>query len=224
MIKILFIFMLFAQIKSISPDNKLDIEIITKNRETYNILTKDEPISFTVEGPTYLRIYTRIPWSKGTKGSQIYKVILQENEIDERIITSESEISKVTKDKNGNPLSKWRSFYIEVPDGLNKYKITYWSSPGDTILLKFAYETPKQWRDIPATNYRTIIEAIEEEKVVKYYELKKDEELALVITGGAKLKVISSLTGVTTKSAFLRAFFRSAVFSIINFSPLILFS
>lgn len=193
MIKLLLILFVFSQIKEIKPDKKWEIEIVTKKRQTYNLLTKDEPITFTVEGPTYLKVYTRIPWSVDTKGSQIYKVILQENDMDERIITLESEVSNVTKDKKGRPLSKWRSFYIEVGEGLSNYKIIHWSSPNDTILLKFAYESPKKWVDISATDYNTIIESIEEEKIVKYYELNKDEQLTLGISGPTKLKVISRL-------------------------------
>lgn len=181
------------QIKEISPNNKWEIEIVTRKKENYNLLVKNDPIHITVQGPTYIRVYTRIPWLGETKGSQIYKVILVENGLDEKIITLESEKSKVTKDKNGRPLSKWRSFYIEVPEGLNKYKLLNWSSPNDTILLKFTYESPKKWKDIPATDYSAIIETVEKEKIVKYYELKKNEQVTLRIKGSLKLKVSSRL-------------------------------
>jgi hypothetical protein len=183
----------FSQIKEINPNKTWEIEIVTKKTEKYYLLTKNEPISIGVEGPTYLKVYTRIPWLGDIKGRQIYKIILQENDMDERIITLESEKSNVTKDKKGRSLSKWRSFYIEVPEGMNKYKIINWSSPNDTILLKFKYESPKKWADIPASDYNTIIESIEEEKIVKYYELKKNEQLTLGINGPARLKVISRL-------------------------------
>ncbi|TET61906.1 MAG: hypothetical protein E3J47_04425 [Candidatus Stahlbacteria bacterium] len=193
MIKLLLILCVFSQIKEINPNKTWEIEIVTKKTEKYYLLTKNEPISIGVEGPTYLKVYTRIPWFGDIKGRQIYKIILQENDMDERIITLESEKSNVTKNKKGRPLSKWRSFYIEVPEGMNKYKIINWSSPNDTILLKFKYESPKKWADIPASDYNTIIESIEEEKIVKYYELKKNEQLTLGINGPARLKVISRL-------------------------------
>jgi hypothetical protein len=193
MIKILLLLCLISQIKEITPDKKCEIEIVTKKTQKYNLLIKNEPITFTVEGPTYLRIYTRIIWPKSEKGSKIYKVILQKNDIDERIITLESKVSSVTKDTKGRPVSKWRSFYVEVPEGLNRYKLVNWSSPNDTILLKFAYESPKKWVEIPATDYDAIIEAIEEEKILKYYELKKDKQLTLKIQGPVKLKVITRL-------------------------------
>jgi hypothetical protein len=193
MIKLLLMFMMIGQIKSISPNKKLDIEIVTKKTETYTILTNTEPVRITVEGPTYLRVYTRIPWPKENTGSAIYKVILQKNEMDEEIITFESEVSKVTKDKIGRRLSKWRSFYIEVPEGSNTYTILHWSSPNDTILLNFRYESPKEWMEIRATDYASTIETIEEEKIIQYYELAKDGSVKVEITGPTKLRVVTRL-------------------------------
>ena len=193
MINIVLALCLFSQIQEIKPYNKWEVEIVTKKTDEYLLLTKNHPMTFSVEGPTYLRVYTRVFWPKGNMGSEIYKVILQENKIDEEIITLESEKSKVTKDKKGRALSKWRTFYIEVPEGLNNYKLTHWSAPGDTILVKFSYESPKRWSEIAATEYGTIIEAVEEEKILKYYELKKDAHITVGVNGPARLRVISRL-------------------------------
>jgi len=184
---------LFSQIKEINPSKKWEVEIVTKQTEDYLLLTKNSPMTFSVEGPTYLRVYTRIFWPKDKMGSQIYKLILQENKVDENIITMESEESSVTRDKKGRPLSKWRSFYIEIPEGLNNYRLTHWSSPNDTILVKFAYESPRKWTEIQASEYGTTIEAIEEEKILKYYELKRNDNITLNINGPTRLRVISRL-------------------------------
>jgi hypothetical protein len=194
MIKLFMLICVFSQIKDFSPDKKWDIEIVTKKTEQYSLLVKGEPITLTVEGPTYLRVYTRIPWSSDFKGSKIYKIILQDNIADEQIKTFESEKSAVTKDKFGRPLSKWRSFYLEVDEGMNTYKLMNWYSPNDTILVKVKYEAPKKWKDIPATNYNSILEAIESEKIVKYYGLTDKHEVTLGISGPARLKVVSRLS------------------------------
>lgn len=184
---------LFSQIVDISPREQYDIEIVTKTKDRFIILAKNKPVTVTVEGPTYLRVYTRIPWHDRSVKNEIYKVILQENEIDEKIITLESEQSEVSKGEGGISVSKWRSFYIEVPQGLNTYKLIHWSSPRDTILLKFAYESPKKWKDIAATEYRSAIEAIEEEQFVTYYELPYDGNVILRLKGPTKLRIISRL-------------------------------
>ncbi len=184
---------LLAQIKDINPHKKWEVEIVTKQTDEYLLLTKNSPITFSAEGPTYLRVYTRIFWQKDRLGSQMYKLILQENKIEENIITLESEKSDVTKDKKGRPLSKWRSFYIEIPEGSNEYRLTHWSSPNDTILVKFAYESPKKWNEIQASDYGATIEAIEEEKILKYYELKRGDDISLIVSGPARLRIISRL-------------------------------
>jgi hypothetical protein len=193
MINLVMAVCLFSQLQKIEPYKKVEIEIITKKTEDYLLLVKNQPLSFTVEGPTYLRVYTRIIWPKDKMGSDVYKLILQENDMEEKIMNFESDESKVTKDMKGRMVSKWRSFYIEVPEGLNSYKLTHWSSPQDTILVKFAYESPKRWVEIPAAEYSAIIEAIEEEKILKYYELKKDGSIAVRANGPQRIQVIARL-------------------------------
>ena len=193
MIVFLSILCIFSQIKDITPAKTWDLEIVTKKTDEYYLLTKDMPISFTVEGPTYIRVYTRIFWPNKTSKKELYKVILQENAIDERLITLETERSEVTKDTRGRSVSKWRTFYIEVPKGVNRYKITHWSSPNDSMLLKFTYESPKEWHDIPAAGYGALLEAVEEEKMVKYYEVLRDKKVTLRLQGPVSLKVISRL-------------------------------
>lgn len=193
MISLMIALCFVSQLKEIAPAKKVQIEIVTRQTDEYLLLTKSEPVSFSVEGPTYLRVYTRIIWPKGNLGSQIYKLILQENKRDESIITLESEESVVSKDNKGRTISKWRTFYIEVPEGLNHYRLTHWSSPNDTILVKFAYESPKTWTEIHATAYSATIEAVEEEKILKYYELKRNDEVTLRINGPVRLRVISRL-------------------------------
>src|SRR4030042_1553331 len=142
---------ILCQVQEINPKQQYDIEIVTKKKDTYYLLVKGKPTEITVEGPTYLRIYTRIPWTDDAGKNQIYKLVLTENELDEQILTFESEKSTVSKDEKGRFLSKWRSFYIEVPEGTNIYQLQHWASPGDTILYKIAYESPRTWQEVPAT-------------------------------------------------------------------------
>lgn len=193
MIKLVLALCIFSQIKEIEPYRKYEIEIVTRKTDEYVLVTKDQPINFTVEGPTYLRVYTRIFWPTNELGSEIYKIILEENRLEEKIITLESEKSKVTRDKKGRALSKWRSFYIEVPEGTNQYALTHWSSPNDTILVKISYESPKKWVEIGATEYNSTIEAIEEEKILKYYELKRENGVTVRINGPTRIRVICRL-------------------------------
>lgn len=192
MIKIIILALLFSQIKEINPQNELKIKIQTTKEDNYYLLTKEQPVEVKVEGPTWLRVYSRIPWSGDAKGTKIYKIILQENELAEKFITNETERSKVAK-LGKNRLSKWRSFYINVPEGLNTYRLILWRSPADTVLIKFAYESPGKWSDIMPSEYNAKLELVEDEKVINYYELTETGKVILETSGPKKIKVISRL-------------------------------
>jgi len=192
MIKIMVFCFIIGQIKEINPPNGLKIKIQTYQEDTYYLLTKDRPLEVKVEGPTWLRVYTRIPWPEDDKGSKAYKLILQENDMAEKFITLETEYSKVAKlDKIR--LSKWRSFYINVPKGINTYHFIAWRAPSDTILMKFSFETPKRWVDIIPNEYNAKLELVEDERIINYFELTNTKPVILVIEGPITLKVISRL-------------------------------
>lgn len=182
----------FAQIISTSPQSEVKIKIQTFKEESYFLLTKSQPFEIKVSGPTWLRIYTRIPWSGDKKGTKLYKIILQEDEIKERFETFETEYSSVAHfDKM--ILSKWRSFYINVPEGSHTYRFIHWRAPSDTIFLRFTNESPGRWQDISALSYNAKLELIEDEKIIDYYELTPEKPVILEIEGPKKLKIISRL-------------------------------
>ncbi|MBN2620549.1 hypothetical protein JXB22_05595 [candidate division WOR-3 bacterium] len=193
MIQTLLLLCSIAQIKTVVPQHPWNIEIVTKKTQEYLLLTKQEPISLTVEGPTYLRVYTRILLPDKTHDDHLYKLILAEGPMDERIISFQTTRSTVTSDKHGTMVSKWRSFYIDVPEGMNTYTLTHWDSPRDTILVRFAYESPQPWNIVPATEYTTMLEMIEEERSTRYYELQKDDRVAVTVSGPTRLRITARL-------------------------------
>jgi hypothetical protein len=193
MIQTLLLLCSIAQIKTVAPQYPWNIEIVTKKTQEYFLLTRQEPISLTVKGPTYLRVYTRILIPDRTHSDYLYKLILGEGPLDERIISFTTTLSTVTTDKNGTVVSKWRSFYIDVPEGMNTYTLTHWDSPKDTILIRFAYESPQPWNIVPATEYKTMLETIEEERSTRYYELQKDDRVVVKATGPTRLRITARL-------------------------------
>jgi len=184
---------LMSQIKTVAPENPWTIKIVTTKQQEYLLLTKSEPITLTVDGPTHIRVYTRILLPAQNKGDHLYKLILAEGPLDERIISFETNASSITSDKNGTAVSKWRSFYVEVPEGIKTYTLTHWASPKDTILLRFAYESPKPWTIVPAAQYQSVLEAIEDESTVRYYELQRTEQVVVKVSGPNRLRVTARL-------------------------------
>jgi hypothetical protein len=182
------------QIKTVEPERPWNIEIVTTKTQEYLLLTRTEPLALTVKGPTSLRVYTRILLPSRATGGHLYKLILAESPTEERIISFETTLSTITTDSHGTPVSKWRSFYIDVPEGESNYTLTHWSSPKDTILVRFAYESPQPWTIVPATEYRSLLETIEDGVTKRYYELQKNERVVIQIAGPARIRIITRLS------------------------------
>jgi hypothetical protein len=193
MIKTIFLVCLLMQIKTVNPEHPWNIEIVTTKTQEYLLLTKQEPISLTVKGPTCIRIYTRILLPDRAPGDHLYKLILTESPMDERIVSFETNVSSITTDRHGTAISKWRSFYIEVPEGMNTYTLMHWESPKDTILVRFSYESPTPWTIVPAAEYETILETIEQGQTTRYYEVKKEGPVVVRVSGPTRLRVIARL-------------------------------
>ncbi|HEX7321257.1 MAG TPA: hypothetical protein VF399_12985 [bacterium] len=184
--------LLCGQISSVKSASEVTIKIQTSQAESYHLVTKAQPLTVTAQGPTWLRVYTRIPWPAEDKGVKGYKLIMQENDVKEKFVTFETERSKVAR-LGSTRLSKWRSFYINVPPGENMYRFILWTAPADSVLLKFAYESPAQWSDIVPAEYGEKLQAVEDEKIINYYETTRSKPIMLEITGPQKLKIISRL-------------------------------
>ncbi|MEO0183397.1 MAG: hypothetical protein ABIL40_07970 [candidate division WOR-3 bacterium] len=184
------IFVIFSQITHITPRVETKITIQTTKEESYFLLTRKQPVEITVSGPTWLRVYTRIPWSGDKKETKFYKIILQEDDLKEKFITLESEYSRVSRIDNIR-LSKWRSFYINVPEGSHSYRFIHWRAPGDTIFLRFTNESPGKWKDITPLSYNAKLELVENERIIYYFEATQEKPVILEIEGPKKLKIIS---------------------------------
>jgi hypothetical protein len=192
MIELIAFNLILGQIKGLPAQQEIKVRIQTHQEDTYYLLTNDHPIEISVEGPTWIRVYTRIPWHAEWTGIQVYKIIQQENGQKEKFIIQESELSRVAK---AGPirLSKWRSFYINVPSGKNDYRFVNWASPSDSIFLKYASEAPKKWGDLAPSEYVAKLELTENEKVINYYETTDQKPVALDITGPQNIKITARL-------------------------------
>lgn len=177
------------------PDNApapVKIRIKTFQEDTYYLLTEIQPVEITLEGPTWVRIYTRLPWHPDWTGTKTYKIIRQDDNQHERFIAFQTERSAVAR-FGSRRLSKWRSFFINVPRGKHHYRFIHWQSPVDSVFLKIAYEAPGQWKEITPQSYAAKLELIEEERVVNYYEIATGNPVLLDVNGPIHLKIVVRL-------------------------------
>lgn len=185
----------FAQTSSngleIKPKNRtIDISIIKRVTQEYYLLTKETPIELSIAGPNWLRVYTRLLFKKEMKEKATYKIVVSEGEV-ERIISLETEKSNSSFGPANQEFGKWRSFFIEVPKGVNNYKFSLWQALSDTIAIRFSIEKPKEWTVLEA-HLGTVsgrLNAEEAGKVTGYYELGTNEPIKLPLEGPLRLKV-----------------------------------
>lgn len=176
----------------VKPKNRtIDISIIKRVTQQYYLLTKESPIELSISGPNWLRVYTRLLFpnhfeQKNTK----YKIIVSEEE-EEKIVSLETEKSNSAVGPANQKFGKWRSFFIEVPPGINNYKFSLWQAPSDTVAIRFSIEKPKEWQTVALNEVLRPKRIVAEEagKLFDYYELTSDEPIKLEFVGPLRLKV-----------------------------------
>lgn len=182
-------------IGQVVPDNSpvpVNIRIKAYREDTYYLLTETQPLDITIEGPTWVRIYTRLPWHPDWTGMKTYKIIRQENDQDEKFLAFQTERSAVAR-FGSMRLSKWRSFFINVPKGKHHYRLIHWQSPADSVFIKIAYEAPGQWQEIVPQSYAAKLELIEEERAINYYEIAPGNPVLVDVNGPIHLKFVVRL-------------------------------
>jgi hypothetical protein len=178
---------LFGLIEIEAPAGSLTVRTIREKRTPYWLLTKEDPITFEVEGPIYVRIFTRILYEKGDTGEVTYKLILQQDELRERIIQKTTVPSKVSF-YDDRPVGKWRSIPLDVPPGKHQYRIFLHQSPYP-IAVRIVQARPPKWIPIPLGGVGKEITAVENEKLVRYHLIKPEATLRAKIEGPTLLKV-----------------------------------
>ena len=173
---------------------------VTKTQEIdYYILTREEPLIINVDGPTWLRVYTRILWQEDMKESEKYRIIVERDGEDDRIVKMTAKKSGVSS-VFGQDVSKWRSFYINVPHETHTYRFFIWRASSDTILLRFGFQSPERWEELIPISYESLIETIESEKIYAYYTGEAEKDVSVIINGPRKIKVV---TRVLCDSTFI---------------------
>lgn len=178
-----------GKIKFIEKGESVRITVVKKKELKYFLLKKDNPIAFEVEGPLFLRVYTRLIFEKGVKDTGYYKIILQEDEERERIISKKTSPSNVAMLSNFK-VGKWRSFLIEVPPGRHIYKLILWDSPLGNVAVKIKESAPPQWIEVSPLGSPEVLTSIENERIISYYLTHGENPLELKIEGPLKMKIL----------------------------------
>jgi len=174
-------------IKIEAPGGKVTVRTIKEKRTPYVLLTANEPVSFTVEGPIYIRVFTRLLYMKGDKEKRTYKILVQEDEKREKIFTKTTEPSTVSF-YDSAPVGKWRVIPIQVPPGKHSYKLSLFESPYP-VAIRIVPGRPPKWSSLIPRETLEEINAVENEKIVRYYLLPTDSFATVMVSGPVLFRV-----------------------------------
>lgn len=178
---------LVPQIEVEAPRGSLTVRTVKEKKTSYLLLTKEEPISFRVEGPVYLRVYSRLLYVKDDKEPRTYKIIVQEDETRERIYSKTTEPSLVSF-FNDSPVGKWRRIPIRVPPGKHAYKLILYESPYP-VAIRLVPGSPPTWSWVQPEQSLERVTTIEGEKLIHYLLLTTDSSLKVRVKGPSTLKI-----------------------------------
>ena len=131
---------------------RVDVNVVRRVDLGYHLVTGDRELEFEVEGPAWLRVYTRVWWPPGAGGTRTYNLSLWQDDV-ERPLDFEAGRSKSSWSGNRHPVGKWRSFYIQVPAGASAYRLVLNEAPLDTVAVRFSFQKPRPWEPVGLSGF-----------------------------------------------------------------------
>lgn len=175
------------------PAPKKVVTIVIKKDREYYLLARKGPVEIRVDGPTSLKVHTRLLWREEMEPIQTYKLIVQEDGYREKVVSKTTVKSASAFSPPDQEWGESRYFLLQVPEGEHVYKFSLWEAATDTIGLRFAFAEPKDWVSLVPTRHEGVLEAVEGEKEETYYLATPETSVMLKITGPERLKVVSRL-------------------------------
>ncbi len=145
---------------------EIKLKVVKVVEEKYYLLTKNQPIDITIQGPVTLKGETRVLLADTAKKAN-YSLVL-ETEEGERFYSFETEISK-TRDEKGRRYGKIKSLNLSVPQGLHHFRLSLFSSPKETCAVRFILERWRWEERIPAV-YKGEVSIIKGGERFLYYK------------------------------------------------------
>jgi hypothetical protein len=174
-------------------------------------LTRSQPLEFSVIGPAYVRVYSRVAWHEGMDPGEDYELVLRKPNGTRRD-TLQANPSPTARGPDGEMYSKWRSFYFRALGGKNSYHLALGSAGADQVAVRFAFEEPPAWREaeprIELPRLRLRRDSVE----TVSYVVTDTSQVQLLLVGPVHVAVegrLNFVQGVLGKQSFSLAAFES---------------
>ncbi len=176
-----------------SSSERVDVSVIQRMDLGYYLLTSRQPLEFEVQGPTWLRVYTRLWWPDGVDWDQAYRMSLWQADV-ERPLQFESRMSGSSSGPEQRRVGRWRSFYVQVPAGVNSYQLKLDDAPCDTVGIRFTFRAPRPWQQVAVPGSKLVLADGADTALMTRLEPGKPLEVS--VSGPCRVRVSARLNFV----------------------------
>jgi hypothetical protein len=181
------------QVDVLSSSRRVDVSVIQRMDLGYYLLTSSQPLEFKVQGPTWLRVYTRLWWPDGVDWEQQYRLSLWQADV-ERPLQFESRMSGSSFGPDRRRVGRWRSFYVQVPAGVNSYRLKLDDAPCDTVGIRFTFRAPRPWQPVAVPGSGLVL--ADGADTARMTRLEPGKPLGVTVSGPCRVRVSARLNFV----------------------------
>jgi hypothetical protein len=175
--------------------------VVVKNKPLlYYPLDKGQVIEIAVQGPTTLRVLSRLEFGPNTKGEKRYEYSYENDEGQkgdfQHTVTAADAV--VLSLKPEIHLGNSRNVYLKVPQGKHTYKFSLGSKAADRVYLRFYGPISDVANEsgsvvFQPAKYSCAVSLIVKEQETVYYRIGPQDSLTVSLIGPTTLEALSRL-------------------------------
>jgi len=183
---------LAGEVKVTSGAQPVDVSVIRRVNLAYQPVARGTPLEFDIEGPCWLRVYTRLWWPGGAESARRYGLSLWLGDV-ERPVAFETRLSPSSFGPSGRKVGEWRSFFVQVPEGNNHYRLEVTTGATETVGVRLALQSPRPGRLVAIPSARELSLA-DGRDTLELAELMTGRAAAFEVSGPCRVRVHARLS------------------------------
>lgn len=189
----------FVYLKPTTFDLSTKLTVAGKSR-TYFVLDKDNRIHVTVDGPSQLKVMSRLSLPNASAQPDYKIEVLMEGSKKARVIHHTSKLSEKAETASIESafIGVLRSKVIDIPSGKHSLVIQVPDGSTDVVFVRLSQKTNEFTGGTSVIamtpfEYSKEVELVSEEVTYPYYRIGATDRVALRLVGPATLKVLSRI-------------------------------
>jgi hypothetical protein len=188
----------FKYVKPTTYDQSTKLTIAGKSRH-YFVVDADNHVSVTVEGPSQLKVMSRLQLSSETASPDYSYDVLIEGSKKPKSVHHTSKLSEKADGVEGAKfIGVLRSKILDIPSGKHSVTITVPEGSKEVMYIRLSQKTNEFTGGTAVIamtpfEYTSEIELVSDEVVYPYYRISTTDRAALRLVGPATLKVLSRI-------------------------------